>query len=104
MKKVHELKVWPEYFTALTRGDKTFELRKDDRDFCINDILILKEWDPQTPEYTGRQGRYIITYIVRNVENFGLMPGYAVLGIRRYDLSLVTDSDVQTEIKQDNER
>lgn len=31
--KIHYLKIWPDYFDLIYRGEKTFELRKNDRDF-----------------------------------------------------------------------
>ena len=31
--KTHDLKTWPEYFAEIANGNKTFELRKNDRDF-----------------------------------------------------------------------
>jgi hypothetical protein len=39
----HELKCWPEFFKPIQSGEKTFELRRNDRNFHLNDILILKE-------------------------------------------------------------
>ena len=49
-----EKKVWPKYFQEILDGDKTFELRLADWECNKGDILILKEWDPETKEYTGR--------------------------------------------------
>lgn len=47
----HELKILPMYFQAVWDGKKTFEVRKNDRGYKLNDILILKEWDGT--KYTG---------------------------------------------------
>lgn len=33
--KKHELKILPQYFQAVWSGIKTFELRKDDRDYQL---------------------------------------------------------------------
>lgn len=38
---IHELKILPEYFEAVTSGRKQFEIRKNDRDFKVGDQLIL---------------------------------------------------------------
>lgn len=54
MKRV-EKKVWPEYFQKIFEGKKTFELRLNDFDIEEGDILVLKEWDPNTKDYTGRE-------------------------------------------------
>ena len=49
----HDLKIWPEHYDAIKRGDKTFEIRHTfDRNFKVGDTLILREWNPTTEEYT----------------------------------------------------
>lgn len=35
----HNLKILPEYYIAVSDGSKTFEIRKNDRDFHLGDIL-----------------------------------------------------------------
>lgn len=55
MKNIIEKKVWPEYFQKIVEGKKTFELRLNDFDIVEGDILMLKEWDPKTKDYTGRE-------------------------------------------------
>ena len=76
---LHELKILPEYFEAVERGYKRFELRKDDRDYKVGDTLILYEWDGE--EYTGRHiGYFVITYILRHCEEYGLKEGYCIIG------------------------
>jgi hypothetical protein len=62
-KKVHELKCWPEPFEATIAGEKTFEIRKMDRPFKKDDTLWLREWDPQTVRYSGRECRVTVTFI-----------------------------------------
>lgn len=41
--KVHMLKIQEEYLNALKAGIKTFEIRLNDRDFNVSDILLLHE-------------------------------------------------------------
>lgn len=43
----HELKCWPVYFQRVWTGDKTFEVRLDDRGFQRGDRVVLREWDPK---------------------------------------------------------
>ena len=46
-----EKKILPEYFKAVYHREKTFELRKDDSDYQVGDMLKLREWDGE--KYTG---------------------------------------------------
>lgn len=93
-----ELKCWPEPFSALIDGRKTFEWRQDDRPYRLGVTLHEREWEPchrcQTGEpeecpdcggqggtYTGRDARFTVTYVMR--ERFGMPTGYVVMGIDR---------------------
>ncbi len=76
----HELKTLPPYFDDCMDGIKTFELRKNDRNYQINDVLILREWDGN--KYTGNRYPFIITYIIKDVPQFGLKKDFVILGIR----------------------
>ncbi|MDP3640047.1 MAG: DUF3850 domain-containing protein [Nanoarchaeota archaeon] len=58
-----EKKVWPEYFQKIVDGVKTYELRLADFACYPDDLLVLKEWDPQTKEYTGRFLEKKVTYV-----------------------------------------
>jgi len=75
--RCHELKVLPQYFEPLVKRIKTFEIRKNDRDFRVGDILVLKEFDPETNMYTGRIVERKVTYIT----NFAQQEGYVVMAI-----------------------
>ena len=77
----HELKTWPEYFQAIARGEKPFEIRKNDRNFKVRDTLSLLEYDPENRVYTGDIIKAKITYILEGGQ-FGIEKGYVVLGIR----------------------
>lgn len=76
----HTLKTIQPYFDQVIKGEKTFELRKNDRNFQIGDILILQEFDDGA--YTGREKDFVVTYILKDCPQFGLMDGYAILGIK----------------------
>lgn len=39
---IHELKTWPDFFRDVADGRKKFEIRKDDRDYKVGDLLRLK--------------------------------------------------------------
>ena len=79
----HELKILPQYFQAVWYGKKTFELRKDDRDYQRGDILVLKEWDGM--KFTGSALCVKVTYILQDAMQYGLQNGYVILGIRRIE-------------------
>ena len=78
--KSHELKTWPEYFHAVRCGVKTFEVRKNDRDFQVGDVLDLLEYEPDKQKYVGRKVTRYVTYVLRG-PGFGVEDGYAVLGL-----------------------
>lgn len=59
------LKTWPIYFNAIWNGEKTFEVRLNDRDFQNGDELGLLEWDPHLQEYSGRSIHVQVTYICK---------------------------------------
>jgi len=64
-KTTHELKSWPEYWSAVVEGRKTFDVRKgNDRTYRVGDDLLLKEWDHTKKEYTGRETRRTISYVM----------------------------------------
>jgi len=77
---LHELKIKKEYFEEVKEEIKTFELRKDDRNYKTNDLLILDEIDEEG-RYTGRRVERFISYILRDCEEYGLKPGYCILAL-----------------------
>jgi hypothetical protein len=76
--RVHNLKVWPEYFDSFPK--KTFEVRKADRDFRVNDFLWLRKWEPEIEYYTGAARMARVTYRLDGGK-FGIEEGYCVLGL-----------------------
>ena len=58
-----EKKIWPEYFQLVLEGKKTCEVRLADWECKEGDILVLKEWDPKTKNYTGRILEKEVTYV-----------------------------------------
>jgi hypothetical protein len=76
----HELKCHPKYMPRLADGSKTFEIRKNDRDFQVGDTLILKEYDPADgwPDH----GSYMtLVFTVTYVSSEHQQNGYVVLGL-----------------------
>lgn len=77
--KVHILKTLPEYFQQVVAGIKTFEVRENDHNFQVGDILRLKEYIPETG-LTGRRHEVKITYILPGGD-FGISKDYVVMSI-----------------------
>ena len=74
----HELKIKPEYYRAIERGEKTFEVRYNDRNFKEYDILELHEFCGD--EYTGRKITAEVTYLLDDPEF--CKEGYVIIGIK----------------------
>ena len=81
----HVIKCWPPFFDEVGYGRKTFELRRDDRDYQVGDSVELREWCPVAKDYTQRWIWFRISYVLRakDAEPFGLLqPDACVLGIK----------------------
>lgn len=76
----HEIKIRPEYYKAVIAGMKTFELRKNDRQYEVGDEVKLMKWDEDG--FTGRYYTITITYVLKDVPEFGLADGYCIFGWR----------------------
>jgi hypothetical protein len=85
MEMVHKLKTLPQYWDAVQRGDKNFEVRRDDRGFQRGDVveLVRLRDDAHHKVELDWQGRERV--IVRRIKwiltggQFGIEPGYVVL-------------------------
>jgi ASC-1-like (ASCH) protein len=54
---IHQLKTHPQYFDKVKTGEKTFELRKNDRNFEVGNTLILRRY-PLNKDYKGSKMKY----------------------------------------------
>jgi len=85
----HVLKTLAPYWDAIKRGDKAFEVRRDDRGFQRGDVLVLRRmsksslgaWreDFEFDEYRDLRRR--VSYILTGGQ-FGIEPGYVVMGLQ----------------------
>jgi ribosomal protein S17 len=64
MKRI-EKKTWPELFDKVLSGEKNFDLRLAEFECEKGDILVLKEWEPKTKQYTGRELEKEITFVIK---------------------------------------
>jgi len=88
MPNVHHVKSWPQYFRAITTGQRTHDLRRNDRDYKVGDTMILEEFNPTTQAYTGHKCEVEITSITSMsqpcaVSSEALDPAFCILSIRR---------------------
>lgn len=65
------------YFEAQEKGNKNFEIRKNDRGYQVGDLLFLHEYENN--QYTGRLLVRKVTYITAYKQK----EGYVVLGTKR---------------------
>lgn len=61
---IHAVKQLPEYFEDVINGRKTFEVRQNDRDYRVGDLLALNEYGEDG--YTGRCCLVKIDYILND--------------------------------------
>lgn len=76
--KQHQLKTLPEYYEALRTGVKKFEIRKNDRDFKVGDVLLLFKYENGVEDKDYCQ-MFTVTYLT----NYAQKKGYVVMGIER---------------------
>lgn len=77
--KVVRKKILPEFFQAVKAREKNFEIRKDEDDIQVGDLLILNEFIPYKG-YTGEGVRRYVKYVLRNCPEYGLKNGYCIIG------------------------
>lgn len=75
--KEHAIKLSHVFFDDVISGVKTFELRKDDRNYQVGDMLVMSE--VLDDKLTGRVIRATIIYKLDGY--LGLVKDYCILGI-----------------------
>lgn len=87
---IHELKCYKTYYQDVIDQKKKFEIRKEDRkdeqendlNFQAGDYLDLNEVDEADGcKPTGRSCRVLVTHVLKDCPEFGLMEGFAILSI-----------------------
>lgn len=74
--KLHNLKILAGYAAAKLRGDKLFEIRLNDRDFRVGDVVNYTCIDSTIYNEKISKKLYYITYIT----DFEQKDGYVVFG------------------------
>ena len=83
---VHTVKSWSHFFKAIKRGDKKHDLRVNDRDYKLGDVLVLQEYDPAAGVYTGHTCCVRVSYITSNqfpcaFSSAVMMKNYCILSL-----------------------
>ena len=111
--KLHEIKIEDKYFWEVVMQNKKAEIRKNDRDYKVRDILELKEIERVTcskdgllhSRYTGFSILVRITHILTHEEFAGLADGYVVLSFEKlkgeseYENAEYNESIANTDIE-----
>lgn len=82
--KLHYLKIKAEYANAKLKGDKPFEIRLNDRDFHVGDVIKYTCIDSQIVDEKISKKLHYITYRT-NFGQFGQKYGYVVFGDREVE-------------------
>jgi len=80
----HTLKTETEYYQAIEKGLKTFELRKNDRGFKVGDILYLEE--VVRGVHTGRKLPPLEVIYILHGGKYGLEDGFCIMQLNTKNL------------------
>lgn len=80
---VHKLKLKSQFCNDILLGRKTFEVRKNDRNFHVDDLIVFTPVNDNNSSkkeiHPISQSTFIITYVLKG---WGLQEGYVVLAIK----------------------
>lgn len=78
---IHELKIFKSFADAIISGDKTFEVRHNDRGFQKGDKVRFKVEDhsEKSEDHPISEKLYEITYVLNN---WGINEGFVVFSIK----------------------
>lgn len=82
----HFIKIEERWFSRITREEKTYELRKNDRDYQVGDVIffeIIRDfWSKEDITLPADlKPIYIITHVLTSDVCEGLEKGYCILSI-----------------------
>lgn len=79
---IHQLKIEKRFYERIISGEKTFEIRKNDRDFQKGDELYLVLSKDETDNWQMQSISVKVTYILHGPLH-GLAEGYCIMGITK---------------------
>lgn len=77
--KKHFIKIKSRYVESISSGEKNFEVRYNDRDYQVDDVLVMYEVDDEGKIKDNLLLRRVI-YLLKDSDIEGLKPGWCVLG------------------------
>lgn len=77
---VRYLKTEIEFFQDILDGLKPFEVRFNDRNFKVGDVLVLQEYDSKRKIYTGREISKRVIYILDDPRF--VKEGYVIMSLK----------------------
>ena len=82
--KTHTIKILEDFADAVASGEKTFEIRENDRGYqkgdCVRFVVVDKSGVKVKHPLSGNKYAYEITYVING---WGLKEGYVVFGIKK---------------------
>lgn len=83
---IHQLKIESNYFRKIIEGVKTFEVRKNDRDFHTGDYLGMNEITDHPCNESGERketGNFVLVRVLDVLkDNRFVKEGYVIMSIR----------------------
>ena len=85
----HNLKLFTKYFQPVLDGRKKSEMRFNDRNYQVGDVITLHEGEPSLDgfQYTGRKVSACISYI----DDYGCQYGYVNLSLMHVYAGCISD-------------
>lgn len=86
--KLHELKIKHKYLIDIESGIKTFEIRKNDRDYQVGDLVHFIDLQDFTLNIyqpliiCNQNALYRIVYVLKDIPEYGLDIDYCIIGIK----------------------
>lgn len=95
----HEIKIKESFADAIVGGDKTFEIRYNDRGYQKGDIVIFQcvNNNETFPQSIGHNINYMVFEIDYVLSGYGLKEGFCVFGFHKI---LGDDSDKENLVKE----
>lgn len=83
--RTHELKVQTQFWADLWDFKTTAQLRQDDRQYRVGDVLDLREYNPSFG-FTGMNCKRRVTHILRHEDvPYGVRRGWCILSTAKMD-------------------